>query len=278
VTAFSPAWLALREPADVMARNSKVIDECRRYFAERESVTVCDLGAGTGASVRAFADILPQRQYWSLVDHDRRNLAAAVDALSNWSDAASMSGENLILRRGPRHIEIRLHAFDFARDPAPCWTAETDLVTASALLDLVSQDWITRFSDGLSELDAAVLATLTFDGTIIADPAHPLDASVAEAFRLHQTRDKGFGPAAGPDAMRHLQQSMEKSGYTVVSGRSPWHLQDHTSELFIHTVEGIADAVRETGKVGAVDDWLQARLSDTRLLTIGHHDVFVHRT
>jgi hypothetical protein len=277
MSAFSPAWLGLREPADTLARNGKVISACRRHFAGRESVTVCDLGAGTGAAVRAFADILPQRQYWTLVDHDQRNLAAAIDALSSWSDEAVMSGDGITLQRGTRHIEIKLRAFDFAQDPASCWTAKTDLVTASALLDLTSKGWISRFANALAKLDVAVLATLTFDGTIIADPAHALDASVAEAFGLHQTRDKGFGAAAGPDAASHLQQSMERLEYKVVDGNSPWRLQDHTSDLFIQTVKGIADAVRDTGKVGLVDNWLQARLNDSRLLTIGHTDVFAYR-
>jgi hypothetical protein len=277
MSAFSPAWLALREPADTMARSSRVIDACRRHFAGRESVTVCDLGAGTGASVRAFADILPQRQYWTLVDHDQQNLAAAISALSSWSDEVVMSGERLTLRRGTRQIEINLRAIDFAQDPASCWSNKTELVTASALFDLTSKGWISRFANALSKLEIAVLATLTFDGTIFADPAHPLDTSVAEAFCLHQTRDKGFGPAAGAHAARHLQQSMEKLGYKVVSGSSPWRLQDNTSELFIQTVNGIGDAVRETGQVALVDGWLQARRQDTRLLTIGHQDLFSHR-
>ncbi|MDX2143523.1 MAG: hypothetical protein SFV19_09220 [Rhodospirillaceae bacterium] len=267
----------MREPADVQARNVKVVDACRRHFADRESVTVCDLGTGTGASLRAFADILPERQHWTLVDHDKRNLAAAGEALTAWADTATRSGDGLTLQRGPRQIEVALRVFDFAKDPAAAWTAETNLVTASALLDLASKGWIARLANAVSKQKAAVLATLTFDGTIIADPTHALDKSVAEAFCLHQTRNKGFGPAAGPDAANVLQQSMERLGYKVVAGSSPWRLQDHTSKLFVRTVEGIADAVRETGKVELVDDWLEARLNHTRLLEIGHHDVFASR-
>jgi hypothetical protein len=70
---------------------------------------------------------------------------------------------------------------------------------------------------------------------------------------------------------------MEKLGYKVVSGSSPWRIQDNTSEFFIQTVNGIGDAVRETGQVALVDGWVQARRQDTRLLTIGHQDLFSHR-
>lgn len=277
MSVFSPTWLALREPSDTEARSIKVIDACRQHFGPRDSITVCDLGAGTGSAVRAFADILPQEQYWTLVDHDQRNLAAAIDALSAWSDQVVVSDDRLKLQRGSRIIEVRVRCFDFSVNPASCWMADTDLITASALFDLTSKEWITNLANALSTDDIALLATLTFDGTIVADPAHPLDTSIAEAFRLHQTRDKGFGPAAGASAATHLQQSMERLGYKVDSGSSPWRLQGKTSELFIQTVNGIADAVRETGAVGLVDDWLQARIQDTRLLTIGHQDAFFHR-
>lgn len=277
MNAFSPAWLALRESADLVARNRDVLAACQRHFERRDSLRICDIGAGTGASVRAFADFLPIYQHWTLVDHNAENLAAAVDVLSDWADTASQSDGRLSLKRGARHIEVSMRCFDFAQDPASCWTADTGLVTASALLDLTSKSWIAHFANALSTTESAVLATLTFDGTIVADPSHPLDNTVAEAFRAHQLRDKGFGPAAGSAAADSLKLSMERLGYKIVAGSSPWHFEDRKAEVFIHTIEGIATAAHEIAQMDSISDWQHDRLTKTRLLTIGHTDVFSYR-
>lgn len=274
MSGFSPEWLALREPADVIARNKNVLAACHQYFAQRESIRICDIGAGTGASVRAFANQLPEHQHWTLVDHDANNLDAARDALSAWSDSYAFSEGVLNLRHGARHIAVCRQVYDFGQSAAGCWSADTDLVTASALLDLTSEAWIADFVATLAKQKTALLATLSFDGEISAQPIQPLDETVADAFRSHQTRDKGFGPAAGAASTDILKQSLERAGYNVFYGDSPWHIESSGSEFFVRTIEGIAAAVRETALVDNIEDWHRERLSNTKMLTIGHKDIF----
>lgn len=278
MSTFSPEWLALREPADVSARNPTVLAACQRYFAQRHSLRICDIGAGTGASVRALADLLPQHQHWTLVDHDSNNLAAARESLCAWSDAFTSTSGLLILRRGNRHVEINTRVYDFGESAEDCWLADTDLVTASALLDLTSEAWISGFAAALEKTKTAVLATLTFDGEISSEPAHPLDDAVADAFRTHQNRDKGFGPAAGAASAALLQARLKGAGYKIISGDSAWRIEPSASAFFMQTLNGIADAVRETGLVSNIDAWRRERLSNTRYLTIGHTDIFAYPT
>lgn len=273
MSGFSPAWLALREPADQASRNRDVLAACALAFAARPSLKVCDLGAGTGASVRAFADFLPGVQTWTLIDHDAGNLAAAFTALAAWADEAVHHEAGLSLRRGLRRIEVRAHVHDFAKSPA-CWSKDTDLVTASALIDLTSAAWIKRFVAALAKDRMPLLATLSADENISATPPHPRDKKVAATFRRHQSRDKGFGPAAGADAGRFLEQVLADADYVLTAGASPWVLEP--SALLCATVEGMAAAVAETGDVesGALADWREFRLHQTERLTIGHRDVF----
>ena len=272
MSGFSPAWLALREPADRAARNRDVIARCALTFAARSSLKVCDLGAGTGAAMRAFADLLPGEQQWTLVDRDPENLAGALTALEAWADKALRHDAGLTLHHGLRRIEVRTEVLDLARDPA-CWPMDSDLVTASALFDLTSAAWIKRLVAALAAGRRPLLATLTADEKIAASPPHPLDKKVAAAFRQHQSRDKGFGPSAGADAGRFLEQTLEAAGYALTAGESPWVLEP--SELLQATVEGMAAAAAEIGVAGdELAAWLEHQRENTKQLIVGHRDVF----
>ena len=262
MSGFSPEWLALREPADIAARNRQVLESCRRAFSHREDLIICDMGAGTGASVRAFADLLPGRQDWILVDHDPRNLAAAQARLKETA--------------GGRDIRIQIHQQDFAQTPA-CWPEKTDLVTASALLDLSSHAWIDTFVAALAARGLPLLATLTVDGVMATTPEHPLNDAVFNVFRKHQAGDKGFGPAAGGEAALYLERRLSDAGYAVEAGDSPWIIDRSAPALLSELLTGIAGAARETATLepGAIDEWLQHSAVHTQTLTIGHRDVFV---
>jgi hypothetical protein len=75
MSAFSAAWLELREPYDRGARNAAVIDALVAAFAGQPSVSVVDLACGTGSTFRAISPRLKLRQNWRLVDNDLSLLA-----------------------------------------------------------------------------------------------------------------------------------------------------------------------------------------------------------
>jgi len=275
MSGFSPEWLALREPVDHAARNRDVLAACATAFAGRDRIAVCDMGAGTGSSLRALADHLPAIQHWTLVDHDQGNLAAAMAALSKWADTANVQGDTLSLTRDNKRIAVQFHVRDFASDPE-CWPAGVDLVTASALFDLTSEAWLTRLAAALGRVRLSLLAALTFDGVIHAQPAEKVDASIATAFRAHQHRNKGFGPAAGPDAPDVLERALTLGGYHVVTGDSPWKVGPEATDFLTEIAKGIAQAVLETGAVPRADiDRWRANVTDGKhTLVIGHRDLF----
>ncbi|MGN6096788.1 MAG: SAM-dependent methyltransferase [Bosea sp. (in: a-proteobacteria)] len=272
---FSAEWLALREPADHAARNPQVLAAVGASFAARPSLSVLDLGSGAGSNLRGSYAALPDRQHWTLVDHDEALLALARERLLTWADDGREQGEELVLDKGGKSITVDTRRVDLTRDLEWVLGWQPDLVTAAAFFDLTSKAWIERFVAALAAQKLPLYAVLTYDGRETWTPAHRADARMLAAFKHHQHQDKGFGPAAGPEACDILAEAFRKSGLAVSTGDSAWRLGDERAALRGALAQGIAAAVSETGQqdADAIAGWLEARCSAASAL-IGHQDLW----
>ncbi|MBY0294491.1 MAG: SAM-dependent methyltransferase [Methylobacterium sp.] len=274
MTGFSAAWLALREPADHAARDPGLTAALAGALADRDGLRVVDLGCGAGSNLRALAPHLPPEQHWCLVDHDPALLGAARAALADWADAAEAAGEALRLRRGDRRITVAFRRHDLAVGLGGLLDEERpDLVTAAALFDLVSEDWIERAARAVAASGAVFHTVLTYDGEEEWTPPHPADAALHAAFLAHQTRDKGFGPAAGPAASDALGRAFRALGYRTRHAESPWRFG--AGPLLAALAEGKAAAAAETGMVApkVAQAWAEARRAPETRAVIGHIDL-----
>jgi SAM-dependent methyltransferase len=272
---FSPEWLALREPADHAARNPQVLAAVGSYFADKASLSVLDLGCGAGSNLRGTYAALPDRQHWTLVDHDAELLAFARERLADWADEGREQGEELVLAKDGKTITVDTRKIDLNKDLEWVLGWQPDLVTAAAFFDLVSKRWIERFVAALASQRLPLYAVLTHDGREEWQPPHPADAGLHAAFTDHQHRDKGFGPAAGPGACEVMAEAFRKSGFAISSGDSNWRLDMSGGPLRDALAEGIAMAVGETDRLDtrAVADWLAAR-REAQSAMIGHQDLW----
>ena len=96
---------------------------------------------------------------------------------------------------------------------------------------------------------SAFYTVLTYDGDQRWTPEHEADGVLLEAFHAHQRRDKGLGPAAGPDAPDALSEALTAQGYQVSEGDSAWRLGAGDETLISQLAAGFAEAARETGQV-----------------------------
>jgi hypothetical protein len=259
MSGFSAQWLALREACDRSARSETVLDALAASFAGALTVAVTDLGCGTGSTMRAITGFLPPRQRWRLVDNDKTLLALAAAAAP---DAARVTTLTVDIAQ---HLEQAI--------------GETDLVTMSALLDLVSTAWLDRLVARLVQRQRPLYAALSYDGEVALLPASPHDATVIAAVNRHQLTDKGFGPALGPGAARTAPESLRRNGFAVVEGRSDWVLGTEAREIQTELLAGWAGAAREIGVDAAIlDAWLAERADHVAAgrsaMRVGHVDFF----
>lgn len=270
---FSAEWLDLREAADARARNSDVANAVSARLALRDEINVLDLGSGTGANLRATAQLLPSRQMWTLVDRDTALLDAARAKLSRWADAHTADGEALELEKSGRKIRVVFKSADLARDTQALIAEGAQLVTASAFFDLTSESYIRELAKAVVAANAAFYATLVYNGLQKWTPHRPADNQMTAAFQRHQMRDKGFGPAAGPLAGSHLVDQFRINGYLALSGESPWRLDRNDRMLIEELVRGHAVAVGEDRSVDekTIVTWVNVPRSAA---FVGHTDVF----
>lgn len=72
-----------------------------------------------------------------------------------------------------------------------------------------------------------------------------------------------------------MAEAFRRTGFAISTGDSSWLIDDRRPGLREALAEGIADAVRETGRLepGELSDWLSARRS-ARSARIGHQDLW----
>ncbi|HRE20570.1 MAG TPA: class I SAM-dependent methyltransferase [Rhabdaerophilum sp.] len=279
MSGFSADWLALREPADHRSRNGDLATKLGERFGGRSSIRIVDLGSGTGSNLRATAPHLGETQEWTLVDHDADLLEEAARALTRWADEAKAVGDSLALFKDGRNIGVSFRVADLDKDLDGILASRPDLVSASALFDLISERWMKRFASALHASGADFYTVLTYNGQDEFVPPHPFDESVLRAFDMHQQRDKGFGPAAGPRAATALAKVLKDVGYSVSTGNSPWVLKPSDAALKRELLKGIVNAVEETGFIAekGLQSWAfyrdaMAVEKGSRMMT-GHTDI-----
>jgi hypothetical protein len=262
-------WLALREPADAAARSAELVAELRRGLPVARRLTVHDLGCGSGSMARWLAPRLPGPQHWVLHDRDPELLPLAAAA-----------PPHVAADGGPVSVETRRG--DITRLGTQA-LADADLVTTSALLDMLTAEELDRLVETCDAPGCPVLLTLSVVGQVELTPADPLDPVVAAAFNDHQRRCLDEHPLLGPDAVEAAAQRFGRHGRDVLARPSPWRLGPGDRALAEEWFVGWWTAACEqrpglaaSGTAYARRRRAQARAGRLRA-TVHHQDLLVRR-
>lgn len=224
-------WLVLREPADAKARAADLVEKVARERPADGRWVVHDLGCGTGAMGRWLAPRLRGTQRWVMHDRDPDLLRIAAD------DDPGPAADGAT-------VTVETKRSDITRLP-PGELAGATLITASALLDMLTGDELTRLVTVCASAACPVLVTLSVVGRVSLTPAEPLDSRVGAAFNAHQRRATGRGRLLGPDAVAVAAQEFGRRGAEVLTRASPWRLDASHAELAAEWFAGWAGAACE---------------------------------
>jgi hypothetical protein len=216
---------------------------------------------------RWLAMQLTGRQHWVLYDRDAELLTlAAADPPSSASDGAPVTVETR--RRDITRLE-------------PAEMAGAALITASALLDMMTAEELERLVATCAEVGCPVLITLTVTGRVELTPADPFDRPVAEAFNAHQQRTTDAGRLLGPQALRAAVDGFARRGVDPLVRPSLWRLGPGQAALAAQWFTGwLAAACEQRPELTAqASSYARRRLAEAaagRLgVTVHHQDVLV---
>jgi SAM-dependent methyltransferase len=301
---FDVDWLTLRETFDHAARSTALAQRLVDRLPPRPRLL--DLGAGTGSLFRFLAPIIGRGQDWTLVDADAALLEDAFGRTAAWARrqgfAATSPNDTLLVSTSRGLWRMQAVQCDLAQlrltmptaspgtSPRPLpppgkvygspmdarLLPEADAVLCSALLDLVSSEWLRRLFE---RLRVPFFACLTVDGRDVWAPQHSADALVRAAFRRDQRRDKGLGPALGSAAPSITIRTLASRGFRTASAPTDWQVPRTALRMQRALIEGAAGAARTAWPLNAaaIIDWQEARLHQAmraRLaIRIGHRDI-----
>jgi hypothetical protein len=252
---FTAEWLTLREPADHAARSANLTQALVDALKPEPSPRILDLASGTGSNFRYLTTLCPGAR-WLLVDRDAALLA-----------------------RAPKTPSVETRQVNLATFEDRTIFAGRALVTASALLDLVSEAWLGELAALCALNRPAVLFALSYDGRIECVPADAYDAQVVALVNEHQLTDKGFGPALGPTATTCAERCFRNCGYRTRRASSDWILTPASQALQRPLIDGWAQAATELAplQTDVIEAWRRRRHAHVDAnqshIVVGHEDI-----
>jgi hypothetical protein len=128
-------------------------------------------------------------------------LALLPELMSSWGtdrryEVDTIGGSECVIRSEELECQIESRSLDLNSLDDVDMFAGRHLVTASALLDLVSEQWLSLLAARCREAGAAALFAMTYNGGSSCPPAEPEGEVIRELLNRHQKRTGGV--AADP--------------------------------------------------------------------------------
>jgi SAM-dependent methyltransferase len=287
-------YLAAKTTVDDRALNRHVLAELRRLMPAG-APRVLEVGAGLGTMVARLMDwgALGAGEY-ILLDADRQLLDGSRRWLRDWAAARG-------LRCDPRpdgllvgDLRVRLVHAELGSYLEAAGGARTDVLIASAVLDLVEVSALLPDLLRLLVSGGVYWFTINYDGESVFAPSHPHDDQVLRAYHGDMDERIRYGRPAGESRTgRRLFHHLRDAGAPVLAaGASDWVVYPAADgsypadeAYFLHSIlNTIRDALRDRQnqvEPAELAGWLAERgrqLAAGELVYIAHQLDFAGRS
>ena len=283
---FETNWLDRRSHYDNAARDKNVEIACLNYLKNKSSVSILDIGSGTGSNCLYFLERMPAVQNWIFVEHDEHLSKYALERIKKHAvDAAysiEVAPQKIFLQKDNRKISIEYITDSFLNLEKKVDLSKIDLVTAGAVFDLLSFKQFVDIASVILENEIALLATMNY-AEMNFSPSEASDVLFIEKYEKHMSRKQEFGKAMGKDCSRSMVKFFRKHQKEIVYGASIWNLVGDEEEthrcLFQFMKSAVTEMLEEEEHHQLFCKWLYLKkelAAEGKLETsIQHYDIFV---
>lgn len=283
---FDIDWLNERYPFDVEARNKALESKVITHLAKQSSITLVDVGAGTGSNCLYFVEQFPQTQKWYLVEQNEELKKATIRRLKDYANYHKYSFERkkdtVKISAAKRDITVTILNDSLLNLADLVDLKKVDLVLGNAVFDLFSAEQITELVSLITTNKLAFYHTLSYEGMTF-DPADPFDDVFVAAYNEHMERPQDFGKALGRHASQYMVKLFEAGESTVQAAPSKWRIQPMDIKMHYYLLSFMENALAEMDLVPAMQEnfkkWIKRKkdliITGQQHLEIGHMDVFV---
>jgi len=160
-------------------------------------------------------------------------------------------------------------------------THSVQLVTANAVMDLLTYKQLKKFIEPLSRRNIALLLTINYQSMAFSDNGN-LEKFYITLFNKHMQRKQKFGKAMGPHCTGKIEKVLKAHGYSFIKGESPWKVSPNQRKMLIFILkfiqETIPDLLKNGSEIKKFFDWtelIKKKIKKQSLsLTINHSDIY----
>ena len=202
---FNNNWLKLRETVDKKSRNLKIIELINKKFSNHESISIIDLGTGTGSNFNYLKPRLKFIQNWVFTDIS--------------SNSINYFKKNINISR--KICKTKFQIFDVINDLQKINFKKFNIVTGSAFLDILPRSWFYKFHKYNTKTEI-ILFALNYNGAFTFFPKHKYDQQIVDLFNKDQKSNKGIGvKAIGPECSVLIKNVFKNTHHTYLMN-SKW--------------------------------------------------------
>lgn len=283
---FDIDWLNERYPYDVEARNKTLESKIIAHLAKKSSITLVDIGAGTGSNCLYFIEQLPHTQKWYLIEQNEGFKKTTIRRLRDYASYHKYNFERkkdiIKITSIRRNITVTILNDSLLNLAALVDLKKVDLVLANAVFDLFSAAQITQLVKIITHNKLVFYSTLNYEGMTF-NPADPFDDIFIAAYNEHKERRQVYGKALGKQAGQFMIALFQKQGNIVQSAISKWQIEPMDIKMHYYLLNFMENALAEMDLAPAMqhnfEKWIQRKkdliIIGQQRLEIAHLDIFV---